>query len=263
MNSRDRTTTPAPQRTTEKSLNGGVSAQPAKEPATNSTPTVICPGDVSDMSLTEAAYWIATECGLREFDVYDAEIWKSAFDQLLKKIREKAVTVLGRRFGNGLHKDVPESDFLLVRVSYPYCGQPSDLVTDDDPHLQCWGILDEDHRRNGFNDKLFQGRLDIEWSDLRIRSADIALHWPLAAAPKGQPGAKMKYDWPEVRDLVFKIMEKNGEFKDWDVGSGWTCQADLVRLVMDYLNNEPSDSSVKSYVKKFLFDWRNSKLANN
>jgi hypothetical protein len=149
------------------------------------------------------------------------------------------------------------------QISYPYCGRPADFVTSNKPHLQCWGIVDEEHRRNGFNDKLFQRRLDIEWSDLRVRSVDIALHWPFSKASKSHSGSKMKYDWPDVRDFIFKAMDKNAEFNDWDVGSRWTCQADLARLVMDYMDHKPADSSVKSYVKRYLAEWRASKLANN
>jgi hypothetical protein len=113
MTSRNPTTATTRQETIETPPNGdgsvtflrsddagsqALSLRPAQEPATNSTPTVIRSSDVSDMSLTEAAYWIATEGGSREFNIHDAEIWKSAFDQVLKKIRGGELTVLGRRF---------------------------------------------------------------------------------------------------------------------------------------------------------------------
>lgn len=240
-----------------------LSSRPVQEPATNSTPMVIRPSDTSDMSLTEAAYWIAAEGGSRECDINDAEKWKLSFDQLREKIVEDKLGVLGRRYDDGLHEHVPWFHFLDVQISYPYCGRPADFVTSNKPHLQCWGIVDEEHRRNGFNDKLFQRRLDIEWSDLRVRSVDIALHWPFSKASKSHSGSKMKYDWPDVRDFIFKTMDKNAEFNDWDVGSRWTCQADLARLVMDYMDHKPADSSVKSYVKRYLAEWRASKLANN
>ena len=79
---------------------------------------------------------------------------------------------------------------------------------------------------------------------------------PTGAAPSSRPGAKMGYDWPDVRDLVFKTMDSNGEFNEWDVGNSWTCQADLERLVMEYLKNKPSESTVRKHVKKFLAEWR-------
>jgi hypothetical protein len=92
--------------------------------------------------------------------------------------------------------------------------------------------------------------LDVEWNDLRVRGADIARHWPgTKAPPKSRRGRKMGYDWPEVRDFIFKTMDRDGEFKEWDTGSGWTCQADLERLVLHYMKDEASISSVKSHVK--------------
>jgi hypothetical protein len=234
-----------------------LSSRPVQEPATNSTLTVIGPSDVSDMSPTEAAYWIATEGGSRELDINDPDVWRPAFAQLLKTIVNDEVAVLGRRVGDGLYQKVPSDQFRHVNISYPYCGQPSDLVSGNDPYLQCWGILDEEHQRNGFDDKLFVRRLELEWGHLRVKGVDVARHWPFAkAARKGRHGPKTQYDWPDVRDYVFQTMNKRGEFHDPNIDSDGWYQADLERLVMRYLENEPSESTVRKNITQSLAEWR-------
>ena len=234
----------------------------------------IRPTDGSDMSLTEAAYWIATEGGSREFDINDAVVWKFAFNQLLRKIVDGEVKVRGCR-GDGLYEDVPGAHFVGVlrdhQISYPYCGNPADFSNDAKPHLQCWHILDENDRGRGFDDKLYLWGWKIAWGDLCAKGADIARHWPFAAdllnspqkAPKSRSGRKPDYDWVAVRKFVFQTMDKHGEFLEWDTTDKWRCQADLERLVAVHLDDKPSESTVKLYVKKFLAEWRAHKQADN
>jgi hypothetical protein len=241
-----------------------LSLRPVQDPATDSTPVVIRPEDVSDMSLTEAAYWIATEGGSRDGYINDTEMWELAFDQLLKEIIDDKIAVLGRKFDSGLHEHVPWSHFLDVKISYPYCGQPSDFVTGNEPHLQCWGIFDGEHRRNGFNDKLFQRRLDIAWSDLRVRSADIAEHWSYVKTSKSRSGRRPKYDWPDMKRYVFEMMEKSGDFHDTNLDDDGWHQADLERLAQRYWNDAPGEATIRRYVAKFATEWRaQSRKAHN
>ena len=51
-------------------------------------------------------------------------------------------------------------------------------------------------------------------------------------------------------------MDKDGEFNEWDIERDWTCQADLERLVMSYLENKPSESTVRKNITQFLAEWR-------
>jgi hypothetical protein len=214
------------------------------------------PHEVSYMSLSEAAYWIATEGGSRGSDIIDAAVWQSAFDQLLKRIVNGGVAVVGRQFGDGLHENVPGYHFLGIQISYPYYGHQFDRVSSDDPYLRCGGIFHEDHRRNWLDDRLLLRRLEIGWSDLRCKGADIARHWPFAKASQGRRGRRPKYDRSDVRHHVFQLMNERGEFCDVNIDTdGWS-QADLERAVMSYLNDEPADSTVRSYVVAFAAEWR-------
>jgi hypothetical protein len=248
----------------------GDEPKPSAAPSNDTIGPPIRPNDVSYMSLTEAAYWIATEGGSNEFDINDAATWKSAFSQLLNNIVAGEVAVVGRR-GGGLPESVPATHFSSpeLQISYPYCGQPSDFVTGGSPHLQCWGIFDEEHRCKGFDDKLFLRRLDIEWGDLRAKGADIARHWPFAEVQKvevpriqvqkGKPGRKPVYDWSDVRCYVFQLMDERGEFCEINIDTdGWS-QADLEALVMSYLNQQPSESTVRRHVRQFVAEWRAAK----
>jgi hypothetical protein len=240
-----------------------LSARVGDEPKRSAAPSIDTigpptrPNDVSYMSLTEAAYWIATEGGSSEFDINDAATWKSAFSQLLNKIVAGEVAVVGRR-GGGLPESVPAPHFSSpeLQISYPYCGQPSDFVTGGSPHLQCWGIFDEEHRRNGFDDKLFLRRFDIEWGDLRAKGADVAHHWPFTTASHGRQGRKPKYNWSDVRDYAFTLMDGRGEFRDTNIDDdGWS-QANLETAVKSYLDDQPADSTVRLHVVNFVAEWR-------
>src|SRR6516165_7733881 len=61
-----------------------------------------CPVDLQDlpfMTLTAAAYWIASEGGSREFNLNNLEEWQPAFALLLQAIEKETLDVYGRRGG--------------------------------------------------------------------------------------------------------------------------------------------------------------------
>jgi hypothetical protein len=95
--------------------------------------------------------------------------------------------------------------------------------------------------------------------DLRFFKANVLKCFPaIAETSTTMPpkrGTKMKYDWPDARDFVFKEMNQKGQFREWDRESEWRCQADLERLVMTYMKDKPSVSTVRVYVSKFLKEW--------
>jgi hypothetical protein len=51
-------------------------------------------------------------------------------------------------------------------------------------------------------------------------------------------------------------MSEWGEFHDPNIDSDGWYQADLERLVMRYLENEPSESTVRKNITQFLAEWR-------
>ena len=135
---------------------------------------LIHPQHVSDMSLTEAAFWVATKGGSLEFDIGDVETWKLAFDVLLKLIVNDDIDLWGRRFGSGLPEKIPGSALSGILIDYPYQENLSDFIFGDDPYLECYGIVDGEYWRIGFDDKLFSRWRQLEWSHLRIKAAEVA-----------------------------------------------------------------------------------------
>ena len=132
------------------------------------------PQDVSAISPSAVAYWIATNGGSREFNIANVEVWKSAFDTLLKMIVSGDAEIWGRRFGNGLHEKIDGYVFAGVLVNYPY-QHYDEIVFGDEPYLECGDVFDDQY---GFDDKLFSRWRQLEWNRLRIKASDVARLWP-------------------------------------------------------------------------------------
>jgi hypothetical protein len=92
-----------------------------------------------------------------------------------------------------------------------------------------------------------------------------------AARKPNRRGARPKYDWDEIEILVFQLMNDKGEFREWDVGSGWCVQADLERKVLNYFEDRvergkqldsitklraPGEGHIRKNVAIMLARWR-------
>jgi hypothetical protein len=84
-------------------------------------------------------------------------------------------------------------------------------------------------------------------------------------------GATPKYDWAEVEILVFELMNEKGEFREWDVDSGWCTRADLERRALEHfedqvtrntLKRSPGESTVRGKVVLSLAKWRSTQEAS-
>jgi hypothetical protein len=83
-------------------------------------------------------------------------------------------------------------------------------------------------------------------------------------APKtAQPPSKAKragnsrYDWEDVAEFVRNLLREHGEFRPWDIESGWQGQADVEHAVADYMEKHggaPAESTVRLHVRKILTD---------
>jgi len=82
------------------------------------------PGGPGFMTLSDAAYWIATEGGTKRIVARDVSVWKGAFDELLSRIQSNDVQVVGRRHGLGIAEVIEGTKFAGVAVEYPY-SEPS------------------------------------------------------------------------------------------------------------------------------------------
>jgi hypothetical protein len=101
----------------------------------------------------------------------------------------------------------------------------------------------------------------IAFSDLRFLKSNVLECFPTtvetSTAMPPKRGRKMKFDWPDVREFVFKTMDEKREFQEWD--AEWKCQADLERLITAYMGKRqehPIVTTVRVYVSKYLKEWR-------
>jgi len=127
------------------------------------------PSDVSDMSLTEIAYWIATEGGAAECVISDVEeVWKPAFAESLKRIVNHEADLLASRHGAGPLEKIPGEMLADIRIHYPFQDW-SEHIYSFETYLECSGI--------GSSDNLYSER-QLLCSNLRVRGAEVARLWP-------------------------------------------------------------------------------------
>lgn len=71
-------------------------------------------------------------------------------------------------------------------------------------------------------------------------------------------GRKVKYDWPAIEAEARRLMNHHGEFSPGD--PDWNAQARLESEVLEYCarkwDEEPSKTQLRSYLRKWLSDWR-------
>jgi hypothetical protein len=143
-----------------------------------------------------------------------------------------------------------------------------------------------------------QGRDDVDptsrsaapgYANVLVRRTEIRANWPShepaptdAAAGRlkatepaptkaSRHGAPQKYNWAAIETFVSKLMDKKGEFRESDIGSGWRTRADLERRVLEYfedqvtrniLERSPGESTVRQKVATFLAKWRSTQKAS-
>jgi hypothetical protein len=237
------------------------------------------------MSISEAAYWIASEGGTVSFDLCNLEKWQQAFFILQPLMSSGQISVVGRRHGRGLPESIPAACFAGIAVAYPYSNPPTDLLLCKRPHLQCYGIMDAEHWENTFSDCLMGDDLYTpEYTHLQVSNFDLGKAFPFsnssssgpltteppktAEVPKRKAGRKPKYDWQEAELYVFQQLDARGDFDDHDQLDGWKCQADLARSVADYFSKKPSgkvpvDSVIRDNIRSMVDAWRKKNAAGN
>jgi hypothetical protein len=148
----------------------------------------IQPSTVAYMSLFEAAYWIATKGGSLSINVTDSQVWRAAFDALLRRIASEDVGIIGRRVEEGIPDKIAGHVFASIQISYPYIDLPDDLPFGEEPYIECYGRVDEEHWRKDFSDKLFscfrhaRRCSGLAWSHLEVKADDLARFWPFEAS---------------------------------------------------------------------------------
>jgi hypothetical protein len=155
------------------------------------------------MSVSQAAYWVASQGGQILFDLREEERWRKAFDELLPLICDGKLTVVGRREGKGLAEQIRPTSFAGIAVDYPYSEVSFERVASNQPHLRCYGIADKDEWESRLNDELMGDNWRVpEFTHLQILNADLARHFSFNdASPPGPPK-------PSVRNRIREIVNE-------------------------------------------------------
>src|SRR5262249_24093814 len=149
-----------------------------------------------------------------KFNISDVEIWKPAFAELLKKIVNSHVDLIGRRTSGSVYEKVRGDLLANILIDYPY-QISSDVAFGNTPFLECFGV--------GHDDKLWLGHGQLEWDGLRIRADDVYRHWPFdkveikgdqnSSELRKKRGRKTKYDWEDAREFARKLLKDLGPFR--------------------------------------------------
>ncbi len=230
------------------------------------------------MSISDAAYWIASEGGRISFSLRNLEKWQQTFFILLPLMSSGQISVIGRRQSRGLAVPVPATCFAGIAVDYPYSDSPMDLLLCERPHLQCYGIVDVEQWERTFSDCLMgDDRYTPEYSHLQASNADIAREFPFSHTPSVEPvateasttsemgkrkaGRKAQYDWLDADLFVRRELDTRGDFDDANQVDDWRCQADLERSVADYFSRSnkdkvPAPSLIRKKIGPMVDAWR-------
>jgi hypothetical protein len=110
------------------------------------------------------------------------------------------------------------------------------------------------------------------WNDVRVKGDDVVSAFPMPTArPESvrivasRKGRAPTYDWSDAMEFAVKQLDERGDFsRPEHAQAGWRSQADLMRLVIDYMTkfndgNEPPESTVKYHLKTTIAEWRLSR----
>lgn len=168
-----------------------------------SLPETMVPAGDGYMPLYCAAQWIATEGGRVDFDPEDADIWRTAFEQLLDAISSDAVLATGLK--DGLREPIAGHYFAGLRVAYPFDDPLFELILSEEFYLQSYPYDDEDDWRGGFSDSI-RNRHGERWSRVMLRKEHVLARWPFAPVRasdrSGFPGR------PSSKHLVFEELRR-------------------------------------------------------
>jgi hypothetical protein len=202
------------------------------------------------MSISDAAYWIASEGGRISFSLTNLQKWQGAYYLLLPLMSSGQISVIGRRHGRGLAAPVPPVSFSGIAVDYPYSDSPVDLLLCERPHLQCYGIVDEEGWEKGFHDRLMsEDRHVSEYSHLQVSNSDLAREFPFLPsiapiAPSRKPIASQGMREKKFREVNARL---------WPEGNGPVRVKERNKAIMkDFLDRgetPPVDRTIRRALK--------------
>lgn len=136
-----------------------------------------------EMTLFEAAYWIASEGGAASFDTDDASIWRRAAEALHARIVDGSVILMGRRHGVGFAEHVDGVLLSGVEMNPPYSTPaPLSLIMGRQPYIDYSVRVSREQWQDSEHDDLHGANRVPEYTHLQVRAPDIAKIWPFTKA---------------------------------------------------------------------------------
>jgi hypothetical protein len=160
------------------------------------------------MTLSDAAYWIATKGGTVSFRARDHKYWKNAFNELLPRICSEEVQIIGRRNGKGVPVAISGGHFSGIEIDYPYQDAEIDHLT---PHLRCYGpAIPSKYWQARYNDELRGGgRQAPDYTHLQVRRGDILFFWRFGRAELTAPvSAARRYGKGAIRRFASNYIDE-------------------------------------------------------
>lgn len=224
----------------------GVGSLPSEylgKPATPHSPGV--------MSVSQAAYWIASEGGNSPFDLRDVSSWQSAFDNFIPLICSGSISVNGRKHGRGLAVPIAAACFSGITIDYPYADTPVELTLCQRPHLRCFGVVDREIWEKQCNDQLMGDDPQVpEYSHLQIVNSDLAEHFSFSAtaevARTSTPNLTLKTPalQAKIREAYIRLWP-NGDYPPRSKERNQLIQA-------EFPSHPPSDRTIQRALRNFI-----------
>jgi len=217
----------------------------------------IRPGGPGFMTLSNAAYWIATEGGTKLILARDISVWKDAFAELFRRIQSGDVRIVGRRHGASLSERIDAASFVDVVVDYPYVDTPIPIMFGGAPYIKCYGVADQHH-----SDELYGSDRHVpEWTHLRAQCSDINSWWPFSEVPRTKRGRKPGWDWGDIELFVRNLLDERGDFDhELNRTQDWKSLNSLIAMVQKYIEDRgekaPSESILKERLPPVVDGWR-------
>jgi hypothetical protein len=207
------------------------------------------------VSLSHAAWWIASKQGTTPFALDDSAAWASAFTPLLQSIVDKDVQVFG--VAQPPVQKVPADSFDGVPVEYP--ARASEGSGGSPYSLGYHTFIAADLLEHG--DRYYaRGKREAIWRGLQLSTADL-LKCFRKGAPGSLAGAPNKYDWDEGFLFMLKELKQRGDpLKPENVMPGWKSDADVGKAVAAHIRlkdgTEPDHNHCMRRIKPKLREWR-------
>jgi hypothetical protein len=121
-------------------------------------------------------------------------------------------------------------------------------------------VSPDDMSARGPSDAQFNGILSKVFFDLKEFATKLQGGSEISGGCRR--GAIIKFDWPDAKDFAFRLLNEQGEFREWDSASDWKCKADLERKVLIYMEKStgegegPGESTIRAKVKEWFTEWR-------